>query len=151
MEKKLKNNERDLSKFNLALPYLNRINSLLSAISSTYIRGDLSKMCWCLKALYREISPKLSPQEKTKFETQFKQVTTFKSAFGSTLKQPEDNSMFLSLDKPAQLVRLNKQKESRNKFVEALENLDMLLREFLEARGMLVPNISDPRFLEGVE
>lgn len=60
--------EFELAKFNMALPFLQRINDLLSEISRAYRNGELFRMKWGLKALYREIACKLTTKERNFFE-----------------------------------------------------------------------------------
>lgn len=58
----------ELAKFNLALPFLTRINDLLNEISYSYRRGEVDQMKWALRGLFREIASKLSDKERGYFE-----------------------------------------------------------------------------------
>jgi len=110
-----------MAAFNLAMPYLERINLLLSEISSSYRNGDSLKMMFSLRSLYREIAPKLNSTERKDMKTKFGDL---KKKRVITMKEKED-------------------------FFEELEEIDIQLRDYLEARGMLIPNSSDPRFMFG--
>ena len=76
--------QNELTLFNMAMACLNRINKLLSTISSAYMIGDPMKMGWALRALFREIAPKLSDEERTEFHTMFAEA----------IKSKMDRSMF---------------------------------------------------------
>lgn len=63
--------EIQLAMFNLAMPYLQRINGLLDEISIHYRDGEMNKYAWTIRSLYREIAPKLSEEERKEWTTAF--------------------------------------------------------------------------------
>lgn len=141
-----KETKTDISMFNLAMPYLGRINSLLSKISDHYLDGHFDKMAWALKALYRELSPKLNKTERKEFLDLFNKAMMARSERFKLLKEIGKDKFTTEAERKKIVINSFKQKKTWH---EGLEDLDILLREYLEDRGMLVPNMSDPRFLKG--
>jgi hypothetical protein len=65
---------REIAAFNLALPYLMRINSILTGNYQEYKAGNSAGFAINLKQLYRELSPWLRPDEIEQMKKEFKEL-----------------------------------------------------------------------------
>ena len=111
---------RETAAFNLALPYLQRVNSILNANYKEFAAGNASMFAINLKQLYRELDPWLVV-EKGRDEK-----APIKTLFSDLSKIPKHNKV-----------------QIWNK----MEEIEMVLRQHFKDLGMLMPKIQDPRFL----
>jgi len=116
------NDSRETAAFNLALPYLTRINSILNSNYTEFKNGNISAFAINLRQLYRELCPWLVIDEKRD------DITPLKVLFSALAKIPKN--------KPSQIW-------------EKMEEIEMELRKHFKDLGMLMPKVNDPRFLFG--
>lgn len=138
---------QDMSAFNLALPYLNRINELLSLSSHYFIMKKLDSLARVLKAIFIEVSPKLSNKERIEFTKRLNEALKSRRIW-VIAKSKGDNLTFLE-----KMDNVNYKKMASvnyKKYEDLLEGLDIWLRDRLEAQGMLIPSAKDPRFMQGI-
>lgn len=118
------NDTRETAAFNLALPYLMRVNSILNSNYTCFRNGDISTFAINLRQLCRELYPWLIVDEKKNID----ELTPIRNRFKELAKTPKTN---------------------KEKIWEQLEELEMHLRMHFKKLGMLMPRLSDPRFLFG--
>jgi len=113
---------RETAAFNLALPYLMRINGVLNSNYNAFKSGNIGGFAINLRQLFRELRPWLVKDDKRD------DITPIKKAF-------------------SELAQIS----SRNKTAiwNKMEDIEMLLRQHFKDLGMLMPKITDPRFLFG--
>jgi hypothetical protein len=66
--------QRDQSEFNMAVSYLNRLNSLFYAADEAAIRSDMFQWFSVLSALSRELSTEMKAPEVAEFDTMEDQI-----------------------------------------------------------------------------
>lgn len=115
---------RETAAFNLALPYLNRVNSILNSNYTEFKNGNARLFAINLRQLYRELVPWLRVEETKKLD----EITPLKLKFAelSKIKQTD-----------------------KEKLWEKMEDIEIIMRMHFKLLGMLMPKISDPRFLFG--
>jgi hypothetical protein len=120
-----KDNTREIAAFNLALPYLQRVNSVLNNSYVEFKRGNIGGFAINLRQLFRELRPWLSEDRIT---DGIGEVTSIKKKFEA-------------------LAKIKKQE--KEKIWEQMEEIEMELRIHFKALGMLMPKLDDPRYLFG--
>jgi hypothetical protein len=115
---------RDSAAFNLALPYLSRVNSILSSNYNAFNTGNVRLFAINLRQLYRELDSWLIIDKKKDLD----EINPIKQAFKDLAKMPQSN---------------------KEAIWEKMEEIEMTLRRHLKERGMLMPKTNDPRFLFG--
>lgn len=115
---------RETAAFNLALPYLTRVNSILNQNYTAFKLGETRAFSINLKQLYRELVPWLVVDKIKKID-QTKEI----------------------LDEFKELSAIPK--HNKEKIWEKMEDIEMKMRIHFKQLGMLMPKISDPRFLFG--
>lgn len=115
---------RETAAFNLAMPYLIRVNQILNSNYSEFKAGNTRGFVINLRQLYRELVPWLYV-DKTKGIDQKKEL----------------KDMFVELSK----IPKNKTDAIWNK----MEDIENEMRINFKQLGMLMPKVSDPRFLFG--
>ena len=118
------NDSRETAAFNLAMPYLLRINSVLNANYNEFKKGNIGGFAVNLRQLYREIKPWLRQTPKKEVDD----VTPFEQAFVKLSKIPKKNT---------------------DAIWKQMEEIEMMLRQHFKELGMLMPKVNDPRFLFG--
>jgi len=113
---------RETAAFNLALPYLMRVNSILNSNYNEFKNGNIGGFAVNLRQLYRELFPWLVKDEKRD------DISPLKKEFEALSKIPKHN---------------------RTKIWEKMEEIEMVLRQHFKDLGMLMPKVNDPRFLFG--
>lgn len=113
---------KETAAFNLALPYLTRINAILNSNYNVFKKGDAPMFLINLRQLYRELDPWLKKDNKVDEKTPVQEL------FSELSKIP---------------------KTDKQKIWGKMEEIEMKLREHFKTLGMLMPKISDPRFLFG--
>jgi hypothetical protein len=109
---------RETAAFNLALPYLNRINSVLNSNYLEFKNGNTRTFAVNLRQLYRELAPWLITEEMDLLKVQFKELSKIS-------------------------------KTNKEKIWEKMEDIEMMMRVHFKHLGMLMPKLTDPRFLFG--
>jgi len=115
---------RETAAFNLALPYLNRVNSILNSNYTEFKNGNTRMFAMNLRQLYRELYPWLLVDPSKKIDD----------------KAPLEK-LFRDLS--------NVKRDDKAKLWEKMEEIEMVMRQHFKALGMLMPKITDPRFLFG--
>ena len=113
---------RETAAFNLALPYLMRINSVLNSNYVEFKNGNIGAFAINLRQLYRELRPWLIKDEK------HDDITSLQEIFKELARIP---------------------RTSKVKLWEKMEEIEMVLRQHFKDLGMLMPKVNDPRFLFG--
>jgi hypothetical protein len=122
-------NTRDTAAFNLALPFLSRVNGILNSNYTEFKNGNAGGFAVNLKQLYREIESWLirdeKIDEKTPIEVLFKEL--------------------------AAIPKFKKDGKTPNKDLiwNKMEEIELVLRRHFKELGMLMPKVNDPRFLFG--
>ena len=115
---------RETAAFNLALPYLNRVNSILNSNYTAFKNANNREFAINLKQLYRELMPWLIT-DKTKKIDEKKEIM---DAFEELSKIPT---------------------KKREKIWNKMEEIENIMRTHFKQLGMLMPKVTDPRFLFG--
>jgi len=115
---------RETAAFNLAMPYLTRVNSILNSNYTEFKAGNTRGFAINLRQLYRELVPWLFV-DKTK-----------------------------EIDQPAQMKKLFKElslipKHKTEAIWTKMEDIENEMRIHFKQLGMLMPKVTDPRFLFG--
>lgn len=116
------NDTRETAAFNLALPYLTRVNNILNSNYTEFRNGNIGGFATNLRQLFRELYPWLVKDDKRD------DITPMKIHF-------------------KQLANIPKNKPTALWF--KLEEIEMVLRQHFKDLGMLMPKVTDPRFLFG--
>lgn len=116
--------ERETASFNLAMPYLSRVNSVLNSNYTAFKNNDDRTFAINLHQLLRELSPWLQVNPDKKID----QIAPIKKMFDELSKM---------------------QKKDREKRWKKMEEIEMAMRLEFKMLGMLMPKITDPRFLFG--
>ncbi len=115
---------RETAAFNLALPYLNRVNAILNSNYVVFKNGDIRLFAINLRQLYRELYPWLIVNKEKKWD----EITPIDNMFKDLAKLP---------------------KNDKEKIWIKMEEIEMKLRMHFKVLGMLMPKVTDPRFLFG--
>jgi len=118
------NSSRETAAFNLAMPYLMRVNLILDSNYREFKNGNISMFAVNIKQLYRELYPWLVKNEKKNID----EITPMEIEF-------EQLSKISKLDK--------------SKLWKKMERIELLMRVHFKELGMLMPKVSDPRYLFG--
>lgn len=131
------NFKSDESVFNIAFAYLQRIDRILTMCWVNSNRMDLVGWHKNLKALYRELSIKLGPEEEVLI-----------------MGSPDDKMDLVHLSsKDATMYNINyifNQPGGMNVYSKQLsfllEQVEVKMRRQLQKKGMLLPSKNDPRY-----
>jgi hypothetical protein len=115
---------KETAAFNLALPYLNRVNSILNSNYVEFKNGNQRAFAINLKQLYRELEPWLIVKKSEKVD----EKTPIQNAFKELSAIPRTDSETIW---------------------EKMEEIEMMMRDRFKQLGMLMPKLTDPRFLFG--
>ena len=115
---------RETAAFNLAMPYLTRVNGILNSNYTEFKAANTRGFAINLKQLYRELVPWLVVDKNKKIDQTKEIIDEFKAL--SKIPRQEKNLIW-----------------------DKMENIEMLMRIHFKQLGMLMPKISDPRFLFG--
>lgn len=116
------NDSRETAAFNLALPYLTRVNNILNSNYTEFKNGNLGGFGTNLRQLFRELYPWLVKDDKRD------DITPMKTHF-------------------TQLSKISK--KNKTLLWRKMEEIEMELRQHFKDLGMLMPKVTDPRFLFG--
>ena len=119
---------KEMAAFNLAMPYLTRINSILNSNYLAIKNGDTRLFAINLKQLYRELVPWLIVKTDDNPDKCIDEKTPINDAFD-------------------ELSKMNKR--DKDAIWEKMEDIEMMMRMHFKQLGMLMPKVSDPRFLFG--
>ena len=115
---------REMAAFNLALPYLTRVNSILNSNYTEFKNGNTRAFAVNLRQLYRELYPWLMIEEKKGVDERLPFLKAFE-----------------------ELASINK--KNTDQLWAKMEQIETMMRFKFKTLGMLMPKISDPRFLFG--
>jgi len=113
---------RETAAFNLALPYLMRVNAILNSNYVEFKNGNIGGFAINLRQLFRELRPWLVQDEKRD------DIKPLKKLFSNLAQVSKNNKV---------------------KIWESMEEIEMELRQHFKDLGMLMPKVNDPRFLFG--
>lgn len=113
-----------MAAFNLALPYLMRVNSILNSNYTEFKAGNIRAFAINLRQLFRELEPWLVVDPKKNIN----QIEPLTIAFTKLAGLPA---------------------KDKEKIWMQLEEIEMMMRTHFKQLGMLMPKVSDPRFLFG--
>jgi hypothetical protein len=123
----METNTRDQNEFNMAISYLNRLNSLFYLADEARIKLDIHTWFHCLLAIYAELSTEMKEKEILDFNIEIQSIN--------------------------EMVQKQKKKQNRtpttniNNFVYMqLHSLELRLRKVLKDAGLQNRIIDDPRF-----
>lgn len=109
------------SVFNMAMAYLQRIDKILFMAQDTAIRGDIDGWLSHLRALRREISVKIKPEESELLDQKLLEIN----------KMLADHRFKVM---------------NKGLILSKLDEMDIFMRRIMQDRGMLLPSKNDPRF-----
>ena len=115
---------RETAAFNLALPYLNRVNSILNSNYVEFKSGNTRAFAINLRQLYRELEPWLIVEPNHNID--------------------EKNTLTIAFEELASIP-----KQKHEDIWKKMEEIEMIMRRHFKALGMLMPKLTDPRFLFG--
>jgi hypothetical protein len=115
---------REMAAFNLAMPYLTRVNGILNSNYTEFKAGNARGFSINLKQLYRELVPWLTVDKVRGID----QTKELRDAFTALSKIPKHN---------------------KDAIWNKMEDIEMMMRIQFKQLGMLMPKISDPRHLFG--
>ena len=115
---------REVAAFNLALPYLMRVNSILNSNYTEFRNGNTRAFAINLRQLYRELEPWLVQSPSKRVDEKTPILDMFEELAKIRKKNPE--------------LLWNK-----------MEAIEIELRRNFKSLGMLMPKINDPRNLFG--
>lgn len=132
------------SSFNLGLAYSLQLNNRLMLISKAFLSQNRVDAHLLLKTLYREISCKLKPEERKLVEYEF-------AIYNGLIKR------YLYLKSLNNSFNIDESKINYSlriivpKLMAQLEKIDIILRDYLEKRSLLIPNKRDFSKFENIE
>ena len=115
---------RETAAFNLAMPYLMRVNKILDSNYTVFKQGDARTFAINLRQLYRELFPWLVVDAK------------------KNINHPQE--FIVEFEELSKIPQLKKEL-----LWNKMEKIENMLRSHFRALGMLMPKVSDPRFLFG--
>jgi len=115
---------KETAAFNLAILYLGRVNSILNSNYVNFKNGSTELFAINLRQLYRELVPWLVVDKVKKID----ETEPLKNAFKDLAAIP---------------------KTKKEKIWEKMEDIEMMMRIHFKQLGMLMPKVTDPRFLFG--
>lgn len=115
---------KDIAAFNLALQYLMRIDRVFTNNYVAFKEGNTRAFLINCRQLYRELYPFLTIDTKKGID----ETAPIKKLFRELSVIPQTN---------------------KDKIWEKMEDIEDLLRHHFKTLGMLMPKVSDPRFLFG--
>ncbi len=138
--------------FNMAMPYLLRIDKLLSAISSYAIREDYRMMKHTLRALFRELSPYISDDDNKTLERYFNAVKKHEDLRYKYQLRGECNNFSYRIGSsnylsPSQIQKCFNLHNNRANYL--LDKLSMKLMKQTHKLGLLIPKKKDRSFIGG--
>ena len=107
------------SAFNMAIAYLNRLDELLKLCNESSINNKIETWHPAVKALYRELCPFMDNKQKEKI------AHLLSSCYGTQ-------------------TNIRTKETMRSYDSNGLERAEILLREIMSKRGLLVPRADDP-------
>jgi len=115
---------REMAAFNLAMPYLTRVNGILNSNYVEFKAANSRGFSVNLKQLYRELVPWLTVDVARGID----QTKELRDAFTALAKIPKHN---------------------KDAIWNKMEDIEMMMRIQFKLLGMLMPRIQDPRHLFG--
>jgi len=112
--------ETDESAFNFAIEYLKQISETLKLCKYAAQAKNVDAWYDALRTVYRELSVKTNEDEDDEFEEAFREIT--------------------------KLLNSDEKLEKHQYIMYLLDRLEIKCRKTLQAKGMLLPGKSDPKF-----
>jgi len=135
--------------YNIAGNYVERVGNIADKISNYSITGNYKGFYYSLNALFREISPYIDSTNKTKIIKKLKQVvycykkcTIFKEKSEEIKGKLKQSERDLFLKQSAFYWR---------KFTELLNEVHILLLNYVQEMGLLMPSKKDKTIIGGSE
>ena len=137
--------------FNMAMPYLLRVDKLLSIVSGYSINENYRMMKHSLRALFRELNPYISDGDNKILEARVKRVRYHENKRYKFKLISENNSGYLSCrkDKPSESQIQQRRNFHNNKVIFLLDDLSMRLMNQTHKLGLLIPLKKDRSFIGG--
>lgn len=130
------------SVFNMALAYLKRIDMLLYKCQEASMAQDIDRWLAYLRGVYRELAAKLSDAEMDEIAGKYNDKFDIDKLTDSNITKQEAtfrNIYRLSNDN-------NMRRKNKSLIFFLLDALEIKIRQKLQAKGMLLPSRSDPRY-----
>lgn len=109
---------RDQSEFNMAVSYLNRLNVLFYLCDESSMELNVTNWTYSLRALFRELSTEMKPEEIKKFKDKFKKINTMKTYHDKMVSRGKN--------------------DIKPELYTALEDVEIDIRKILKDSGMLL-------------
>jgi hypothetical protein len=135
----------DQSSFNMGMAYAMGLYNMLRNISQAFITQDHHRAEMQLRALYREMACKLKTTDRERVDKEFKMLGRL---------YYERKMIQMSAQQTQSYPPVNyglKLKINMEKIFKQLEKIDITLRDYLESKGLLIPNKKDRSKFENVE
>lgn len=136
----------DQSQFNLGLLYLQGTFAILRSISGAFMSSDRHKALLGLKTLYREIACKLKQTEREDMENSFNEINPYLKVDAVLRHKLREPAKYGGRD----LIK-SKIAHNNNIIFKKLETIDIVMRDYLEKHGLLIPNKKDMTRFENLE
>jgi hypothetical protein len=122
----------ELTAFNMAVASLMRLNNLFVMCNAYSVSGNLLDKKRTLSVVYAEIHPKLKPDEVKKIEELMPMINKAEKIFGKI--NSEDINYHRKISRPY------------TNFCGLLFQLELLLRDLADKKGLLIPSRNDPNY-----
>ena len=123
----MESNTRDQNEFNMAISYLNRLNSLFYAADTARITLDIHTWFHSLLAIYAELSTEMKTKEITEYNQEVQVINEMVQKYSKqnnrTMKTNVNNQVYMRL-----------------------HSLELRLRRILKDAGLQNRVVDDPRF-----
>jgi hypothetical protein len=116
------------SVFNMALAYLQRIDNILTLCQTSSITKEYNTWFFALYSLLKEISPKITPEERTAFTNRLDNLYPIVKEYNTALAKRSTPS------------------QKAGTIFPQLSNIEMDMRIMMNKLNLLMPRASDPRF-----
>ncbi len=125
--------------FNMALAYLKRIDKLLYLCQQSAMSGNVENWTNNLRGVYREVSVKLTPEEKEDILGDKVQIN-LATLIDKQIEEKEANfkSVYVLINNATYKIR------HKRTIMFLLDALEVKLRTRLQEKGMLLPSKQDP-------
>lgn len=135
----------DQSSFNMGMAYAMGLYNMLRNISQAFITQDHHRAEMQLRALYREMACKLKKPDRDRVQREFTQLGKLYYERRIIQSKAQGPQTYPPVNYGLQL------KINMEKIFKQLEKIDIVLRDYLESKGLLIPNKKDRSKFENVE
>lgn len=138
----MKDDKNTESVFNMAIAYLSRIHYLLNKCQESAFSQDIDSWRLFLRAVYRELSVKLSDIEKKEIDGDYMAKLDLNKLLDLNITSSE--ATFANINRLANNAEIKI--KHRTIILYLLDELEIKIRGKLQQKGMLLPSRDNPNY-----